>query len=173
MVCADKCKERLNSILKYMASCKQSSIKDCDDIQGQYECFIQEAKVNDMNFNPNNDRLDKFYYENMKNNNKYSKVWAVISLLLLLSHGQATVERGFSFNKEVSEVNLSEHNLIAQRVITDHISYVGGLQRVIVMKELLQSAQHARHAYLDKRKQTKLRNIRQKRGKWWWMKLKN
>ena len=39
------------------------------------------------------------------------KVWRVVELLLLMSHGQATVERGFSINKEVVVENLSERSL--------------------------------------------------------------
>jgi len=31
----------------------------------------------------------------------YPKVWSVFELALLLSHGQASVERGFSVNKEL------------------------------------------------------------------------
>jgi hypothetical protein len=50
----------------------------------------------------------------------------VIKLLLLLSHGQASVEKGRSVNKEVSVEHLAETSLIAQRTIVDHISSVGG-----------------------------------------------
>ena len=41
--------------------------------------------------------------------------------LLLLSHGQATVERGFSVNKEMIVENQQEQSLVARRVIKDHI----------------------------------------------------
>ena len=67
--------------------------------------------------------------------------------LLFLSHGQASVERGFSVNKEIATSNLMEHNLIARRVIKDHVQSVGGLKQLLISKELLQSAQNARHQY--------------------------
>lgn len=153
---SDRCKEKFKNILKLLVSCNRINIKDCDDIQCQYEHFVQEAKHSEeMRFSPDHDRLDKFYFDKMKDNEKYCKVWKVVSILLLLSHGQATVERGFSINKEVSEVNLSENNLIAQRVIKDYITCIGGLQGVVITKELLQSAQHARqtyHTYLDRKR---------------------
>jgi hypothetical protein len=44
----------------------------------------------------------------------------------LLSHEQASVEKGRSVNKEVSVEHLAETSLIAQRTIVDHISSVGG-----------------------------------------------
>ena len=40
-----------------------------------------------------------------------------------------------------------EHNLIAHRVIKDRVQSVGGLKQLLISKELLQSAQNARHQY--------------------------
>ena len=64
-----------------------------------------------------------------------------------MSHGQASVEWGFSVNKEIATSNLMEHNLIARRVIKAHVQSVGGLKQLLISKELLQSAQNARHQY--------------------------
>ena len=68
------------------------------------------------------------------------------------------MERSFSVNKDVSEQNISEHNLVARRIVKDHIHHVGGLRGVVITKELLNSAQSGRqryHAYLEKRKNEK------------------
>ena len=40
-------------------------------------------------------------YEHIAGDKQLVKVWRVVELLLLISHGQATVERGFFVNKEV------------------------------------------------------------------------
>ena len=77
-----------------------------------------------------------------------------MQLLLLLSHGQASVERGFFVNKEIATSNLMEHNLIARRVIKDHVQNVGGLKQLLISKELLQSAQNAVSCRLRKSKGT-------------------
>ena len=85
-------------------------------------------------------RVDTFYFD----------------LLLTLSHGQATVERGFSSNKEVMVENLAQHSLVAQRVICDHVCSVGGVLNVAFSKELLLSAASARqryHAVLHEKKE--------------------
>ena len=77
---------------------------------------------------------------------------------MILSHGQATVECSFSVNKDVSEQNISEHNLLARRILKDHIHHVGGLWGVVITKELLNSTQcghHPYHAYLEERKTEK------------------
>ncbi|KAL1276124.1 hypothetical protein QQF64_035747 [Cirrhinus molitorella] len=67
-------------------------------------------------------------------------------------HGQASVERGFSINKELIVENPRERSLLAQRLIVDHVRFVGGVTKVEITKELLLSAAGARqkyHGYLD------------------------
>ncbi|GBM74427.1 Beta-mannosidase [Araneus ventricosus] len=43
-------------------------------------------------------------------------------MLLLLSHGQATVEKGFSVNKKVEVENMKELSDVSQRLICDYIN---------------------------------------------------
>jgi hypothetical protein len=38
-------------------------------------------------------------------------------MLMLLSHGQATVERGFSFKKEIMTRNMKERTVVALRAV--------------------------------------------------------
>ena len=52
--------------------------------------------------------------------------------MLILAHGQATVERGFPLNKELEVQNLSERSFVAKRIIFDHASAVGGTSNVVV-----------------------------------------
>ena len=61
----------------------------------------------------------------------------IVKKLLLLSHGQATVERGFLFNKEVTANHLSQLALKARRTVIDHIHSVGGLLEVQIDKGIL------------------------------------
>ena len=68
---------------------------------------------------------------------------------------QATVERGFSVNRNVETVNMHEEIVIAQRIIIDHISSIGGLGQLLLSKELPASASAGRQryaAYLDEQK---------------------
>ena len=39
----------------------------------------------------------------------------------MLSHGQASVERGFSINSEIMEYNFTQKSIVALRNIYDHI----------------------------------------------------
>ena len=50
-------------------------------------------------------RVDSLMHETLAGKDMYRKLFSVIRMLLVLSHGQASVERGFSSNKETGEVN--------------------------------------------------------------------
>ena len=60
-----------------------------------------------------------FFHEQMSTCHK--KAWPVVKMVLVLSHGQATVERGFSINKEEIVENQHVESLVAQSIIKDHI----------------------------------------------------
>lgn len=60
-------------------------------------------------FKPMKDCLDVFLYTNLST--LYPDLLRFSKSLLLLSHGQATVERGFSINKDVETCNLQDRTL--------------------------------------------------------------
>ena len=69
-------------------------------------------------------------------------------MLLLLSHWQASVERGFSVNKQIELDNLAEDTFVAKR-ICDHVTSVGGLQNIDASdKHLLLAASSVWQKYL-------------------------
>ncbi|KAG8180573.1 hypothetical protein JTE90_018192 [Oedothorax gibbosus] len=79
---------------------------------------------------------------------KYQKLWNIIIMLLVLSHGQATVESGFSQNKQLEVENLNEEFYVAKRIILGKIKYCGSLRNVVITKELRIAAAGARQKYL-------------------------
>ena len=72
------------------------------------------------------------------NKDQHQKLLEVVKICLVVSHGQASVERGFSVNKEVE--NLKDQSVVAQRLICDYAKSVGGVLSVPINKEMLQSA---------------------------------
>ena len=52
---------------------------------------------------------------------KYVNLAFVIKIILTLSHGQAAVERSFSINKSVVDVNMKEESIVARKTIKDHM----------------------------------------------------
>lgn len=61
-------------------------------------------------FNPNESRLEVFLIQYL---GKHTHLEEVVRNLLLLSHGKASVERGFSVNKEVLKDNQEPSTVIA------------------------------------------------------------
>lgn len=137
----------------------------CDDVLSQFDEFISVTVASNnstfASFDPNeaNARVDELLHKFMANNQQYRSVWRVVSDLLLLSHGQASVERGFSVNRQIKVENLHEESVVAQRLVCDHINNAGGIHKVDISKQLLISAASARQKYmahLDERKRAKI-----------------
>ena len=103
----------------------------------------------------------------MSRNDSYAKLWKVVKMLLVLSHGQATVERGFSMNKLVETGNLYEESIVAKRTICDFVTYVGGIENVDVANKNLRLAATAAHqkysAYLKEMHDTEANDAKSKR----------
>ena len=98
-------------------------------------------------------------HETMAGKDMYSKLWNVVRMLLVLSHGHpAAVERGFSINKQAEEVHLQAETFVAKRIICDHVRYMGGIDQVdVVCRELLLAASSVRqkyNLYLEESKKT-------------------
>jgi len=61
---------------------------------------------------------------------RYPTIWLVVEMALLLSHGQATVERDFRKQRVgCGESARTVISLVARRVIKDHILHVKGVTK--------------------------------------------
>lgn len=84
-------------------------------------------------FKDGSDRLDVYFADRLSNSSELKALWGFVKILLNLSHGQASVERGFSVNKQAEEVNLAEESLVARRCIVDHIRRVSLIIFVFIL----------------------------------------
>ena len=89
---------------------------------------MESRSINFLSFPPMQKRLDLFLSDVLKE--PYPELWAFCQKLLLLSHGQATVERGFSINKEVECDNIQEDTVVTRRLVCDYIIQHGGVTQV-------------------------------------------
>ena len=72
----------------------QENVKKTKSFADFPSSTVRKSKLNKESVHP--DRLDKLYYSYFHDANHKSKhLWPFIAMLLLLSHGQATVERIF------------------------------------------------------------------------------
>ena len=85
-------------------------------------------------------KLDTYLYDVIQEIESH-ELEKFVTIALSLSHGQATVERGFNINKELLGVNLKEKS---QRVVHDAISSAGvGLQDFKIPEGLMNAARTA------------------------------
>jgi len=103
------------------------------------------------NFCVSTSRLDELLFDTVANNSSAHKLWLCVRMFLLLSHGQASIEHGFSVNKHIELDNLAEDTFVAKRSsICDHVTFVGGLQNIDASnKHPLLAASSARQKYLS------------------------
>ena len=64
-------------------------------------------------------RIDDFYSKTV-GIAKYKELSFILKLLLIMSHGQAAVERGFSPNA-ILKTNMSPETVVSKRMIKDHM----------------------------------------------------
>ena len=123
--------------------------EDIADLAADEFVTLQEECQDSQDFKKfkEEDRLDELYYTFLHGKKKYAHLWPIIGRLLVLSHGQATVERGFSINKQIMEHNQSEGALAARRTIKDHLDHIGGSLNVIIDDGLRKSLNSARNRY--------------------------
>ena len=94
-------------------------------------------------------RLESFYYTVMGTDTESAELWSVVRKVLVLSHGNANVESGFSVNKDILVENLTEQSMVAQRVVYDGKKAAGGVLAVSVTKGMMHSVRAARSRYDD------------------------
>ena len=89
-------------ILEKLVSYKQLPIREADAAKLEFSNFfattVKENTDSFVKFDKETDRVDTFIWKFFLDTNKFIMLRKVLKMLMILSHGQATVERGFSVN---------------------------------------------------------------------------
>ena len=165
-------RERFKKVIRSLLSTKTLEEADAEDVIQQYDEFLDNIPVigsdKFTSFNQYSDRIDSFLLGHMASARFEKLKKKTVKLLLILSHGQATVEQGFSVNKEVECENMKEKTLVSQRLIYDHVKQVDGVLNVPITNKLLVSAASARQkfeTYLELQRQQKKSALEQRKRK--------
>ena len=146
----DICSAKFRKVLSLLVNVFRVAKKDCDTLLQEFDLFLDNipvfASTQFANFDSSHDRLDSLLYKFMIGD-AFKNLLEVVKLVLVLSHGQAAVERGFSVNREAEVENLKGHTLIAMRTVIDHVNSVDGIFNVEISKQLLLSFQQSRQCY--------------------------
>lgn len=153
----DLCCSRLTHFLEELVRLKHISVEIADGAKCQFLRLLNDEifKMKLGGFDSVQDRLDSFFVSIIGDNPDYKELLSVIEKILILSHGNAQVESGFSVNENYMVENLKEESLKALRLISDRIHACEGTLNIPITKELLEFSRFARIRYraaLEKRK---------------------
>ena len=101
----DECRAHFKKVVALLEANKKVREDDCDRILIQYGHFLDQIPVIGseqfvgFSHQSEHNRVDEFFMRLMQGEEKYSQLLTVIKLIMVLSHDQASVERGFSINK--------------------------------------------------------------------------
>ncbi len=104
----------------------------------QYEEIIASKKCSALfgEFDEHEDRLDEMYLE-IINTHEHSELLAIVFKVLLLAHGTASIESGFSINKAMIDDNQHLDTLIVLKKTQDGLKACGGALKFQVTKDVL------------------------------------
>ena len=167
----DACRADFKKILSFLAQQRRLQMTECDFVYQQFSHFLDSIPLigteKFKKFSVKEERVDELLCPLMSTSD-YDKLLQVVKILLVLSHGQAAVERGFSVNKEVEVENLKDKSIVAQRLVCDTVRSYGGVLNVPITNGLQMSAASARtkyDAYLDQEKKRKEKDLQNNKRK--------
>ena len=91
------------------------SNSDPANLQFQEFCILATGAPEFKNFDFYKERMGNFYVTILGEKPKFKEFFIIVKLVCILSHGNATVESGFSISSDVLVENLLEKSLVAQR----------------------------------------------------------
>ena len=126
-------KKRFSSLVKHLHECNHLSSADGDKATKQYNSlienkgFLEEAKK----FSIQDDRLDDFYAR-IFDSHVFIDLEDVVRIVLILSHGNARVESGFSVNGDILVEKMLASTVVALRLVYEGIERAGGVTKMEV-----------------------------------------
>ena len=105
----------------------------------------------------------------MQDHIQFSKIWDILKMLLTILHGPASVEHGYSVNKDLLIENLHEKTVVALHTVHGSIStledHFTKLPLTPAMKRHVKSARMRCDQYLDEQKKESLNEQQRKKRK--------
>lgn len=155
-------RNKFRKVVNTLNIAKKIKDSDMDKVYEEYSSLLNQVPLigthNFTGFSRSRQSIDKFLM-GVLDEEKYPALRSFVKVVLVICHGQADVERGFSINKEVEVENLKQNSIIAQRTICDYVNHVGGIMKVDITPQLMSSVSSASSkytAYLDKQREIKL-----------------
>ena len=118
-------------------------------------CILATGAPEFKNFDFYKERIDDFYVTILSGKPKFKELFSFVKLVCILSHGNATVESGFSINSDVLVENLLEKSVVAQRQVYDGIHHSRGVSKVDITKSMIKSVNISYSRYQEALKESR------------------
>ena len=122
---SDKVEKILEKLLHHLMGLHRINASTCNKIVLQLDLFHKEVESCSDKFTKydrHEEPLDSFYFTLFPRlHSRYPELSYLLKLILVLSHGQASVERGFSLRNSTLKDNISDLSTYSKRVIIDHM----------------------------------------------------
>ena len=142
-------RKRFNTLMELMVESKWVSSITADKAEAQYSGLVRNANfISEMKgFDMQSDRVDELYSKLLSRSKDFAELWFIVRQVLILSHGNACVESGFSINKSLLQENMKNESLVAQKIVFDGIQHDGGYLKVNIIQDMLRYVRNSRKAY--------------------------
>lgn len=142
---------RMTSLLDILTENRWLSGLTADNVLTEFQtvCSLPSVTVSLKKFTRSTMRLDSFWKSIFQENGSNPTVLRVMKMVLILSHGNSNVERGFSVNSECLMTNQREASLIARRIVYDAVLSYGEVKDVPITKALIHAARNSRTKYAE------------------------
>ena len=127
------------------------STSDAADLQFQELCILATGAPEFKNFDFYKERMDDFYVTILGEKPKFKELFSVVKLVCILSHRNATPERGFCINSDVLVENLLEESVVAQSQVCDGIHHSG----VDIIESMIKSVNISHSRYQEALKESR------------------
>ena len=119
-------------------------------------------------FDVNKDRADEFYRNIFSDVLPLAELKELAKVCLILSHGNARVDSGFSVNQLILDANMKEQSLVAQHFVYEGVMNEGGPIKADINSNMIKAVRLASNRYRfaleeNKRKQTEGEKRREER----------
>ena len=108
----EMCRDNFGKLTEKIYGGNWISSKSADQAKKEFDALLKSAhsELKDvfLTFDQKTDPVDSFYAGIMSESASYKDCWEISKLVFTLLHGQASIERGFTINKELKKKSLME-----------------------------------------------------------------
>ena len=146
--------KRFTKLLEILCEHRWMSTAEAEKAQKQYSCLLSNNcfKGKAAKFDIYSDRVDDFWAEVLDSASTVD-LENVVWLILIISHGNARVESGFSINEEILAPNQLAHSIISQRIVYEAVSKAGSAVNVDITPDMIKAVKKSHKLFDIKQKE--------------------